>query len=280
MITYPLNNVLYNAEDAELFHCTRSSGVFAGDDFAASVSGANNNISIQEGIAWIRNSKFSGKVAALKSPIVLDLGIADPSYPRIDAVVIQFDANKNSTEIVVKNGTPSSAPTPPDVVKSEALYELHLYHVRRDAGASVVPVSSITDLRANPDYCGLMSDDVSGLGDVYVESKKIGVANGVASLDSSGKVPTNQIPSLSYLPTSSKGAANGVASLDASGKIPTSQIPTSTSDYMPKSGGTFTGAIKAGSNYQTVGTSLLRNSKLVSSESYPSTNGEINWQYE
>lgn len=52
------------------------------------------------------------------------------------------------------------------------------------------------------------------------------------------------------------------------------------SAYMPKSGGTFTGQVVAGSSNQAVGTSLLRNSKLVSSESYPSTNGEINWQYE
>ena len=48
---------------------------------------------------------------------------------------------------------------------------------------------------------------------------------------------------------------------------------------MPKSGGTFTGTIKAGSSYQSYSTSLLRNSKLVSSDTTPSVNGEINWTY-
>ena len=48
---------------------------------------------------------------------------------------------------------------------------------------------------------------------------------------------------------------------------------------MPKTGGTFTGTIKAGSNYQSYSTSLLRNSKLVSSDTTPSVNGEINWTY-
>ena len=48
---------------------------------------------------------------------------------------------------------------------------------------------------------------------------------------------------------------------------------------MPKSGGTFTGTIKAGSSYQNYSTSLLRNSKLVSSDTTPSVNGEINWTY-
>lgn len=52
------------------------------------------------------------------------------------------------------------------------------------------------------------------------------------------------------------------------------------SGYMPKSGGTFTGTAKAGSSYQAVETSLLRNSKIVSTETYPTVNGEINWQYE
>lgn len=48
---------------------------------------------------------------------------------------------------------------------------------------------------------------------------------------------------------------------------------------MPKSGGTFTGTVKAGSSYQAVGTALLRNTKLVSSDTTPTVNGEINWTY-
>lgn len=41
--------------------------------------------------------------------------------------------------------------------------------------------------------------------------------------------------------------------------------------------GTFPGAVAAGS--QAAGTSLLRNSKLVSADTDPSVNGEINWTY-
>ena len=49
---------------------------------------------------------------------------------------------------------------------------------------------------------------------------------------------------------------------------------------MPKSGGTFTGTVKAaGEGYQTPGTSLLRNTKLVSSDTTPTVNGEIFWTY-
>jgi hypothetical protein len=40
-----------------------------------------------------------------------------------------------------------------------------------------------------------------------------------------GTVPVGQIPSLPYLSNGEKGAANGVATLDASGKVPAAQLP-------------------------------------------------------
>ena len=82
----------------------------------------------------------------------------------------------------------------------------------------------------------LLSDDVAnGLGlvddatpngafNAIISAK--GKSNGFATLDSSGKVPSGQLPSMDYIPTSQKGAANGVASLNSSGLVPESQIPT------------------------------------------------------
>lgn len=50
------------------------------------------------------------------------------------------------------------------------------------------------------------------------------------------------------------------------------------SGYMPKTGGAFTAAVYAKNG---VGTSAqLRNTALVSTETYPTVNGQINWQYE
>ena len=59
----------------------------------------------------------------------------------------------------------------------------------------------------------------------YIPTNQKGVASGVATLDSSGKVPSGQLPSMDYIPTSQKGAASGVASLDSSGKVPSGQLP-------------------------------------------------------
>lgn len=161
LVTYPLNNIEYSAEDAELFHVTRTSGVYAKNSFDYSLTGADNTIVINTGIGWIKNSEFSGKVIALKERISLDMGLADSVYPRIDAVVIQFDANSNETNIIVKNGVASSEPIPPEVLRDESTYELHLYHVKRVAGSLHITPGNITDLRINSSYCGLMADSVT-----------------------------------------------------------------------------------------------------------------------
>lgn len=50
--------------------------------------------------------------------------------------------------------------------------------------------------------------------------------NGFATLDSSGKVPSTQLPSMDYIPTAQKGVANGVATLNSNSKLRDSQMPS------------------------------------------------------
>ena len=164
MITYPLNNIDYTAEDAELYFSTRHSGVYDGDDdFAVTVSGIDNDVTVGSGIAWIQNTKFSGKVAALKNPKTLTLDLADSVYDRIDAIVIRFDASENSSDVIVKIGTASSVPVAPSVSRTESLYELHIYHIRRKAGATTIRVDDIIDQRKNQYYCGVIFYPISAI---------------------------------------------------------------------------------------------------------------------
>lgn len=163
MITYPLNNIDYTAEDAELYFSTRESGVYDGGNFEATVSGIDNDVTVGTGIAWIHNTKFSGKVVALKETKILTLSLPNSVYDRIDSIVIQFDANKNATDVIVKEGIASSVPVAPAVVKTESLYELHIFHVIRHAGATAISPGDITDLRNNRDYCGVMFDPISSI---------------------------------------------------------------------------------------------------------------------
>lgn len=172
LTTYPLNNTNYTAEDAELFHVTRTSGIFSGGDFGYKATGADNNITISTGIGWIKNGDFAGKVIALKQDTTLDLGLPDSVYPRIDAIVLQFSTLNNLTDLIVKKGAAASTPTAPEVERTGSVYELHLYRVYRSAGASVVKDSDITDVRLDQNCCGLMADSITSV-DTAAISKQV-----------------------------------------------------------------------------------------------------------
>ncbi len=163
MVTYPMDNYYrdYNAEDAELYNCPRSSGIWTEEDFPYTVTGTDSKIYIGPGLGWIRNGKFRGKVVAEKYGDSYNLSVPDQHFPRIDAVVIQFDANAVNTEIVIKSGVAKSDPEPPAIVRTEAVYELHLYHIYRKPGNPIVKAADITDKRLDPEFCGLMADAVT-----------------------------------------------------------------------------------------------------------------------
>lgn len=163
LITYPLNDVDYSAEDAGLFHCTRTSGVWHKDSFPITVSGADNTVTIGKGLAWFSNDEFWGKVAAQKTVVELDLEYADPAYDRIDIIALQFDANKNATNLIVKKGEAKTNPTIPVISRTEALYELYLYAITRPAASVTIASSNVRDLRLDDEYCGLMADSVTSL---------------------------------------------------------------------------------------------------------------------
>lgn len=61
--------------------------------------------------------------------------------------------------------------------------------------------------------------------DTFIPMTQKGQAGGVASLDSSGKVPAGQLPEMDFIPDSEKGKANGVATLGADGKLTDAQVP-------------------------------------------------------
>lgn len=61
--------------------------------------------------------------------------------------------------------------------------------------------------------------------DTFIPTTQKGQAGGVATLDSSGKVPASQLPEMDYIPSGEKGKKNGVATLGADGKLSDGQVP-------------------------------------------------------
>ena len=161
IVTYPLNNVQYTAEDAELFHCTRTSGVWAGNSLTPTADGTGTTVTIGKGIAWIQNEEFSGKVIAIKDDVIVDLGATSTTLPRMDVVALRFDASLNKSELVVKKGTPAVSPKLPEITRTGTVYELYIASVLRPVNVPIVSASNLTDLRLNETVCGLMADSVT-----------------------------------------------------------------------------------------------------------------------
>lgn len=163
IVTYPLNGITYNAEDAETYLSTRISGIYAADDcFDLSIT-ADRTVTIGPGLAWVRNTRFAGKSICNREVLALAIPMADSSKPRTDRIVLRYDKAENKSELAVKTGTPGSAAAAPDVVQTELVYELGLYTVLVAAGSTVVKVADVTDTRLNEQVCGLMRDGVTGL---------------------------------------------------------------------------------------------------------------------
>lgn len=161
VVTYPLNNIGYDDKDVAMYNATRSSGVYAGDDYGIRVTGTDNRVTILPGLAWMRLSKFHGVAVGMREEQEVTLPLPPTSGQRVDAICLQFDANRNKTELVVKSGTEAASPEPPERAQTEALYELQLYHVLRLPDVPVVAAMMVTDVRMDSRYCGLMADAIT-----------------------------------------------------------------------------------------------------------------------
>jgi lysophospholipase L1-like esterase len=174
-LIYPLNNKEYTAEDVEIFNCTRTSGVYSVLDFDYTLSGYS--MTIGKGLAWIKNSDFSGKAIAFKEPEELTFEEPHESLERYDVVAIRFDADTQDARLVIIKGEPSASPLLPPRSTFAWKYDLFLYSVLRKPSDYNISSDNITDLREDEAYCGIMRDSVTSgvapLQEVIVENANL-----------------------------------------------------------------------------------------------------------
>ena len=163
IITYPLNGVVYSAEDVATYLCTRTSGVYSKEtNFAVSITGTRQ-ITVAPGLAWINYDDFKGVSVCSREENVLTVPEADNILNRVDRVVLQFDTSENIAAIKLKTGTPAVAAQPPDILQNHNQYELGLCTISVPAGSTAVTVADIYDTRADETVCGVMRDGVTGI---------------------------------------------------------------------------------------------------------------------
>lgn len=165
IVTYPLGGITYDSEDAAAYFSTRTSGVFSTEeDFAVTVAeDGGTAVTVGAGRAWMHVSRFTGQSVTLREAQTLTLPLADSALPRIDRVVLRYDATSRSTSLQVLQGAPSSEPAGPDLSRTEMVYDLCLAEVSRPAGQTSVSAADLTDTRTDAALCGLMRDGVTGI---------------------------------------------------------------------------------------------------------------------
>lgn len=161
--TYPLNGIDYDAADAAGFTATRTSGVYSSEeDFAVTAAGGLS-VTVSAGVGWVHPARFEGYSVIMREAETLTLALADGQRPRIDRIVLRYDAAAHKSSLLVLQGTPDTQPTAPGISRTALLYDLCLAQITRPAGSTTIVAGNVTDTRLDPVLCGVMRDGVTGI---------------------------------------------------------------------------------------------------------------------
>lgn len=161
--TYPLDGITYDAADAAGYNSARTSGVYSAEEDYTVTPGGGYTVKVSGGRAWVHPAQYVGYSIIKQEPDTLTLPLADAQRPRIDRVVLRYDAAARKSYLLVLEGTPASTPTAPAISRTNLLYDLCLAQITRPAGSTAITAGNITDTRLDESLCGVMRDGVTGI---------------------------------------------------------------------------------------------------------------------
>ena len=163
IVLYPANGFDFDAADVAAYLAGLTSGVFSGaEDFPVTAAGGLT-VTVGAGRGWVHPSRFTGYSITKREADTLTLPLADPSLPRIDRIIMRYDAGARAASLQVLQGTASSTPTAPAISRTELIYDLCLAEITRPAGSTSITTGQITDTRLDEALCGLVRDGVTGI---------------------------------------------------------------------------------------------------------------------
>lgn len=163
IVLYPANGCDFDAADVAAYLAGLTSGVFSSAaDFPVTAAGGLK-VTVGAGRGWVHPSRFTGYSITKREADTLTLPLADPSLPRIDRIVMRYDAGARAASLQVLQGTASSTPTAPAISRTELIYDLCLAEITRPAGSTSISTGQITDTRLDETLCGLVRDGVTGI---------------------------------------------------------------------------------------------------------------------
>ena len=163
IVLYPANGFDFDAADVAAYLAGLTSGVFSSaEDFPVTAAGGLK-VTVGAGRGWVHPSRFTGYSITKRESDTLTMPLADPSLPRIDRIIMRYDAGARAASLQVLQGTASSTPTAPAISRTELIYDLCLAEITRPAGSTSITTGQITDTRLDEALCGLVRDGVTGI---------------------------------------------------------------------------------------------------------------------
>lgn len=163
IVLYPANDYDFDAADVAAYLAGLTSGVFSSaEDFPVTAAGGLK-VTVGAGRGWVHPSRFTGYSITKRETDTLTLPLADPSLPRIDRIIMRYDAGARAASLQVLQGTVSSTPTAPAISRTELIYDLCLAEITRPAGSTSITTGQITDTRLDEALCGIVRDGVTGI---------------------------------------------------------------------------------------------------------------------
>ena len=183
---FPLNQqeYSYNAQDVSYYYAGRHSGVFALDTNCQVSIVSNMTIKVAKGKGWLAHGVDYGVVFWMEEDVLLTVPVGDVASPRWDYVCVGWETTevKENPTIYIKSGSPAVTPIEPTLENSANKIEICLAKIYVPSGTTNLRATGVTltDTRADKNYCGLVGDD---LRTTKLEERATNLENRTTSLE-------------------------------------------------------------------------------------------------
>ena len=118
------------------------------------VAGSGMNVVVKAGFAIVQ-----GCLKLEENDRTLALQASSATNDRIDTVVLRLNSNDDQRycDLYIREGTPATNPTRPNLVRSDSVYELGLADIFVSKTITSITQSKITDTRYETERCGVIS---------------------------------------------------------------------------------------------------------------------------
>lgn len=118
------------------------------------VAGSGMNVVVKAGFAIVQ-----GCLKLEENDRTLAIQASSATNDRIDTVVLRLNSNDDQRycDLYIREGTPATNPTRPNLVRSDSVYELGLADIFVTKTITSITQSKITDTRYEAERCGVIS---------------------------------------------------------------------------------------------------------------------------